>query len=173
MWNLLLFVATPRTHCIVSHSFSINLFITPSSSFRYHSMWKGENHLIQHIERLIKKLFVSLLMSCVIVFPLNLRLIIESRCRASELASEREWCGVVWMGKKCEEWGMEKIDSNWELFSCCCSNAISRRPRDDDDNDEDIECEFCEELFHSFSLSTTCWLSWHCQACVCVCVWSH
>lgn len=67
-------------------------------------MWKGENHLIQHIERLIKKLFVSLLMSCVIVFPLNLRLIIESRCRASELASERVvWCGWE-KNVKNEEW---------------------------------------------------------------------
>lgn len=109
--------------------------------------------------RLIKKLFVSLLMSCVIVFPLNLRLIIESRCRVRK--REREWCGVVWCG---EEWKKSIRIENF--FSYCCSNAISRRrPRDDDDNDEDIECEFYEELFLSLP---TCWLSWQCQACVCV-----
>lgn len=65
---------------------------------------------------------------------------------------------------------MEKIDSNWELFSCCChccSNAISRRPRDDDDNDEDIECEFCEELFHSLSPLRVDYLGTAKRVCVC------
>ena len=50
---------------------------------------------------------------------------------------------------KNEEW---KKSIRIENFFSCCSNAISRRPRDDD-NDEDIECEFCEELFPSLSLS--------------------
>lgn len=92
-------------------------------------------------------------MSCVIVFPLNLRLIIESRCRVSERArEERErvvsWCGVDRKKiVKNEEW---KKSIRIENFFLCCSNAISRRPRDD--NDEDIECEFCEELFLSLSL---------------------
>lgn len=66
---------------------------------------------------------------------------------------------------------MEKIDSNWELFSCCChccTNAISRRPRDDDDNDEDIECEFCEELFHSLSLHYVLIILALPSVCVCV-----
>lgn len=77
---------------------------------------------------------------------------------------ERE-SGVVWIEKKIvknEEW---KKSIRIENFFLCCSNAISRRPRDD--NDEDIGCESCEELFLSLYLRVD-YLGTARRVCVCV-----
>lgn len=72
------------------------------------------------------------------------------------------WCGVDRKKiVKNEEW---KKSIRIENFYLCCSNAISRRPRDD--NDEDIGCESCEGLFLSLYLRVD-YLGTARRVCVC------